>query len=105
MGASRSSPVDRGIFRRVIIGGNLQTKQNDGRQVAVGNRIDADLQAFSNEGGVRILDNVIDGNLQAQVQLAATHRREQRGPGEQGRPVPQPLSERGRAAPPSPPSR
>ena len=47
-----------------IIGGNLQTEQNVGRQVAVRNRIDGDLQAFSNDGGVRVFGNVIGGNLQ-----------------------------------------
>jgi hypothetical protein len=46
------------------IGGNLQNEQNRGRQVAVRDRIDADLQAFSNHGGVLILGNVIDGSLQ-----------------------------------------
>jgi hypothetical protein len=51
-------------IRRAIIGGNLQSKQNNRQQYAVGNRIDADLQAFSNQNGYRVHRNVIDGNLQ-----------------------------------------
>lgn len=53
-----------GEIRRAVIGGSLQTKQNDGRQVAVRNIIDSDLQAFTNIGGVHISRNMIDGNLQ-----------------------------------------
>jgi hypothetical protein len=55
---------DRGKVRRVVIGGNLQVKQNRGFQVALRNIIDADLQAFGNDGGFRIYANRIDGNLQ-----------------------------------------
>ncbi|MGH3024030.1 MAG: hypothetical protein ACRDNI_10270 [Gaiellaceae bacterium] len=51
-------------IRRAVIGGNLQSKQNNRRQYAVMNRIGADLQAFSNRNGYRIHRNVIDGNLQ-----------------------------------------
>jgi hypothetical protein len=53
-----------GRVLRVLVGGNLQAKQNDGRQVVRGNRVGADVQAFSNTGGVRIARNAIDGNLQ-----------------------------------------
>ena len=51
-------------IRRAIIGGNLQSKENNRRQSAVMNRIDGDLQAFSNRNGYHIDRNVIDGNLQ-----------------------------------------
>lgn len=51
-------------IRRAVIGGNLQSKQNNRQQYAVRNRIDGDLQAFSNRNGYRIHRNVIDGNLQ-----------------------------------------
>ena len=51
-------------IRRAVIGGNLQSKENDGQQYAVRNRIGADLQAFSNLNGYRIHLNAIDGNLQ-----------------------------------------
>lgn len=51
-------------IRRVVIGGNLQSKQNNRQQYAVRNRIDGDLQAFSNRNGYRIHRNVIGGNLQ-----------------------------------------
>jgi hypothetical protein len=51
-------------IRRAVIGGNLQSKQNNRQQYAVMNRIGADLQAFSNRNGYRIHRNVIDGNLQ-----------------------------------------
>jgi hypothetical protein len=51
-------------IRRAVIGGNLQSKQNNRQQYAVANRIDGDLQAFSNRGGYHIHGNVIDGNLQ-----------------------------------------
>jgi hypothetical protein len=53
-----------GEVRRVVVGGSVQTKQNDGRQLVIRNRVDSDVQAFSNDGGVRIHRNVIDGNLQ-----------------------------------------
>lgn len=55
---------NRGRVAGAVIGGNLQVKQNSGRQVALRNVIDGDLQAFSNEGGFRISGNRIDGNLQ-----------------------------------------
>ncbi len=51
-------------IRRAVIGGNLQSKQNNRQQYAVRNRIDGDLQAFSNRNGYRIHRNVIGGNLQ-----------------------------------------
>ena len=51
-------------IRRAVIGGNLQSKQNKRQQYAVRNRIDGDLQAFSNRNGYRIHRNVIGGNLQ-----------------------------------------
>jgi hypothetical protein len=51
-------------IRRAVIGGNLQSKQNTRQQYAVKNRIDGDLQAFSNRNGYRIHRNVIGGNLQ-----------------------------------------
>ena len=51
-------------IRFAVIGGNLQSKQNNRQQYAVMNRIGADLQAFSNRNGYRIHRNVIDGNLQ-----------------------------------------
>ena len=50
--------------RRAVIGGQLQSKQNNARQVASHNVIKGDLQAFSNHNGYRIHRNVIDGNLQ-----------------------------------------
>jgi len=60
--------LDRGRgsnVRFAVIDGNLQVKQNRSRrQFAVRNRINGDLQAFSNRGGYRIFRNVIDGNLQ-----------------------------------------
>jgi hypothetical protein len=54
----------KATVRRNVIGGNLQLKSNDAALVAVANDIGADLQAFSNKGGVTIRRNVIDGNLQ-----------------------------------------
>lgn len=51
-------------IRHAVIGGNLQSKQNNRQQYAVANRIDGDLQAFSNRGGYHIDRNVIHGNLQ-----------------------------------------
>ncbi|MGH3508195.1 MAG: hypothetical protein ACRDO2_13425 [Nocardioidaceae bacterium] len=53
-----------GEVRRAIVGGNVQTKQNERRQLVIRSSVDADVQAFSNDGGVRIHRNVIDGNLQ-----------------------------------------
>jgi hypothetical protein len=51
-------------IRRAIIGGNLQSKQNNRQQYAVRNRINGDLQAFSNRDGYHIHRHAIDGNLQ-----------------------------------------
>jgi hypothetical protein len=53
-----------GKVRRAVVGGNVQTKQNNRRQLVIRSRVDGDVQAFSNSGGVRINRNVIDGNLQ-----------------------------------------
>jgi hypothetical protein len=62
-----------GHVRRAVVGGNLQVKQNSARQVARGNVIDADLQAFSNKGGFRIFNNRIDGNLQCKSNSPRPH--------------------------------
>lgn len=53
-----------GEVRRAVVDGNIQTKQNNRRQVIVRNNVNGDIQAFSNKGGVRIHRNVVDGNLQ-----------------------------------------
>jgi hypothetical protein len=46
------------------INGNILFDENSGLNVARRNVVGADLQAFQNEGGVRIYSNRIDGNLQ-----------------------------------------
>jgi len=46
------------------VDGNIQLKGNRPRLEVLGNTVNADIQAFSNTGGIDISDNVVDGNLQ-----------------------------------------
>jgi len=55
---------DRSIILDSSIGGSIQLTGNRSRLEVLGNTVTADVQAFSNTGGVFIADNVIDGNLQ-----------------------------------------
>jgi hypothetical protein len=55
---------DRSIINRSTIGGSIQLVGNRSRLEVLGNTVNADVQAFSNTGGVIIADNIIDGNLQ-----------------------------------------
>jgi len=55
---------DRSIIARSRVGGSIQLKGNRSRLEVQANQVNADVQAFSNTGGVVITDNTIDGNLQ-----------------------------------------
>jgi len=47
-----------------FVDGNIQLKANRPALDVVGNTVGADIQAFSNSGGIDISANVVDGNLQ-----------------------------------------
>jgi hypothetical protein len=55
---------DASRVERSTVGGSIQLKGNRSRLEVFDNDVIADVQAFSNVGGVVIADNVIDGNLQ-----------------------------------------
>jgi len=55
---------DRSIISDGTVGGSIQLKKNRSRLEVLRNEVNADVQAFENNGGVLIADNVIDGNLQ-----------------------------------------
>ena len=56
-----------GEFSRMadnLVDGNIQLKNNRARVEVIGNTVGADVQAFTNLGGVLVQDNGIGGNLQ-----------------------------------------
>jgi hypothetical protein len=50
--------------RKTVVGSDILFDENVQRLVASRNRIDGNLQAFKNTGGLKIANNRIDGNLQ-----------------------------------------
>jgi hypothetical protein len=59
LAAPLQSVVDRGR-----VGGSIQAKENRSPVAILDSTVGADVQAFSNRGGVRVELNEIDGNLQ-----------------------------------------
>lgn len=55
---------DRSVISGTTVGGSIQLKGNRSRLEVLGSSVQADVQAFTNTGGVVIADNTIDGNLQ-----------------------------------------
>jgi hypothetical protein len=59
------------ILDRSRVGGSVQAKENRSPIAVLDNVVGADVQAFSNRGGVRVELNEIDGNLQCKENVPA----------------------------------
>jgi hypothetical protein len=59
------------VMLRNSVDGNIQMKQNRKYLDVRANRVGADIQAFSNTGGLRIANNSVDGNLQCKSNTPA----------------------------------
>jgi len=62
---------DLSSITRSVVGGSIQLVSNRSELVVDDNDVNADVQAFSNSGGVDITNNVIDGNLQCKTNQPA----------------------------------
>lgn len=49
--------------KRTVVDGNIQLKQGGGGNI-LNNRVDGDIQLFSNRGKFTVRNNTVDGNLQ-----------------------------------------